>query len=329
MPSEAVEFHAPDMIGWIPFRIRDDGACLLIDWCNVADGQLEDAYFDQTIHRLLHDDARTLRTTSINVLSGSTNSTPAGFIFHISRCGSTLITRMLASVQRFTVFSEPAILETVLRGSYRQNAASNKQTVALLKNIIDAFVNHRADGRATFIKFTARAISDYALVMKAYPQVPCLFVYRDPIEVLVSLIGTQGERLPPGLSEAGLMSGDPQEIGAMTAAEFWARVVAGQCAAALEMCSCSQPLLVNYSELPAAIWTHVANALGIEFSGADIQCMQGAITHNAKDPRKRFADDRAAKHAAATPPIRALTERWVTPHYDRLESIRVAARYRS
>jgi len=324
MPPELIEQPTSDNSGWLPYGIRHDGTRLLVDWCKLADDRLEEPFFDQTIHRILQRNPRASRSTPVETLGNVTSkNAPAGFIFHLSRCGSTLITQMLASVRQFVVFSEPAILETLLRGTYQRGEVSNEQKTWLLRNVIQAFVACKADERGTFVKFTARAILDYPLIAQAYPDVPCIFVYREPVEVLVSLAGNQGDRLPPGLSEAGLLNDDQQAIQAMHPTEFWARVVANQCAAAVEMCNCSQPLLVNYSQLPQAVWTDIVNIFGVALSVDDVKQMQETLRRSAKDPRKHFTDDRAAKRAA-TDETRALVDHLLRPYYNRLESIRVA-----
>ncbi len=298
---------------------------MLVDWCNVADSRLEEPFFDQSIHRLLQRNPRGARSTGVEALDEliSTN-TPAGFVFHMSRCGSTLVTQMLASVAHFAVFSEPAILETLLRGTYQRGGAPDEQKVELLRKIIQAFVASRADARGAFIKFTARAILDYPLIRLAYPDLPCVFVYREPVEVLVALAGNQGDRLPPGLSAAGLLNESQQTLEAMRPAEFWARVVANECAAAVEMCNCSQSLLINYRQLPEAVWATIADFFGATLSDADIGRMQLVPGRSAKDPGRHFADDSAAKRIAASEEIVALADRFVRPLYERLEAIRVA-----
>jgi hypothetical protein len=313
----------------LPYNIRYDNAQLIVDWCNVADSQLKDPFFDQTIHRLLRSTPYATRSTLFETLA-NTNSTkaalkPTGFIFHMSRCGSTLIAQMLASLQQFVVFSEPAILETLLRNTYAPEGASNEQKRRLLANVIQAFLDYKTVQQDAFIKFSARAILDYQLITQVYPSVPCIFVYRDPVEVLVSLVGTQIDRLPPGLEKASLLNEDSQAISRMRPVEFWARVIANQCAAAVEMCECSQPLLVNYSQLPEKVWTDIVKFFGVVLSAADVERMQEVLTQNAKNPQKPFSNDIVNKRDAATKEIHDLVEHFVQPYYHRLETIRMTS----
>jgi hypothetical protein len=68
-------------------------------------------------------------------------------------------------------------------------------------------------------------------------------------------------------------------------------------------------LLVNYNELPAALWTDVLPHFAISCSADDIAVMAQAARYDAKSPELCFKGDTAAKHNAATDPIRPAAER--------------------
>ena len=62
------------------------------------------------------DDPRLVRISVgdfVQAYERSTSTAP-GFIFHTARCGSTLVTQMLAESERFFVLSEPTILSYIL-----------------------------------------------------------------------------------------------------------------------------------------------------------------------------------------------------------------------
>lgn len=328
MQLKLLEHLPPSNMSWLPYNIRYDHAQLVVDWCNSAGDQLKDPFFDQTIHRLLrytpYASQSTLFETLANINSKKASSKPTGFIFHMSRCGSTLIAQMLASLQQFVVFSEPAILEALLRNTYSPIAVSNEQKQWLLQNVIQAFLGYKAAQQDAFVKFSARAILDYQLITQTYPSVPGIFIYREPVEVLVSLIGTQADRLPPGLDKANLLNDDKQTISKMRPTEFWARVIANQCAAAIEMYSCSQLLFVNYSQLPEIVWTDIVNFFGVTLSAGDVEQMRKVLARSSKEPQKPFSNDSANKRDAATREIYELAEHFVRPYYDHVETIRMA-----
>lgn len=313
---------AASSAGWVPYRLRRDRSGVLVDWCRIRGNRLEEPFFDQSIHRILHEDHATRSTHFVTLSNLPVSRAPSGFMFHVSRCGSTLIAQMLASIERAAVFSEPAILEAVLRGAFANREAADEQKITLLKYVIGAFVASDPERSTTIVKFSARAVRDHALITRAYPGVPCLFVYRDPVEVLVSLAASMRDRLPPGLGQAGLLEGDVQSIQSLRPAEFWGRVVASQCDAALTLCARLQPLLVNYRELPQSVWTDIAAFFGIALSSTDTARMRDVSAHGAKNPSQPFVGDGAAKQAAASDEIRASADRYIRPYYERLEQLR-------
>src|SRR5260370_16295914 len=101
MPPDLIEPPTSDDMGWLPYRIRYDGARLFVDWCNPTDCRLEEPFFDQSIHRILQHNPRASRSTPVEAFaertSNNTERRPPGFIFHLSRSGSTLLTQLLPS----------------------------------------------------------------------------------------------------------------------------------------------------------------------------------------------------------------------------------------
>ncbi len=313
--------------GSLPFRLRWHDGAGWVDWCDLGDVRLKEPFFDQTVAHRLRQNPESLRTTPLEALfelgREQAVRSPSAFLFHSSRCGSTLITRMLAGSSRFDVFSEPEILETVLRNRTPSIVPSSAEKRALLGGLVRSFVEHRPPSQGVFLKTSARAIEDYELLVATFPQVPRVFVYREPVEVLVSLVGSQAERLPPALEHAGLLPDAPEVIRQLTPPEFWARVLARQFLAALAMSERWPTLLLNYRQLPTAVWEQLANHCGLLFAPRDIENLRAVATESAKNPGKLFRDDGPRKNAAASAQILALAERWVRPLYERLEARRL------
>ena len=79
---------------------------------------------------------------------------PDGFIFHMSRCGSTLVAQLLATVPGHFVVSEASILESVLKS--RVAGDGPEQQAARLRAVVGAM--HRGEGPGEsrlFVKFDA------------------------------------------------------------------------------------------------------------------------------------------------------------------------------
>src|ERR1043166_8410879 len=104
---------------WVPSIIRW-GREPMLEWCHPGDLRFTDPFFEQTIRRAMHQPFNLLfsqRTplSEIAASAGAPELRLAGLIFHMSRCGSTVVSQMLAALAQNVVLSEPAPLDQILR----------------------------------------------------------------------------------------------------------------------------------------------------------------------------------------------------------------------
>jgi hypothetical protein len=154
--------------------------------------------------------------------------------------------------------------------------------------------------------------------------VPWIFLYREPLEVMSALLSIRSDSLPPGLIESRLLDQDIETVRAMRPSEFWARVLGSRMEAALKAYAVGRARLVNYSELPEAIWSSLPGFFGTSCSASEIETMKSASRFNAKDPSSLFVDDVERKRSTATDEVRGHVDRLLMPLYERLEAIRLA-----
>jgi hypothetical protein len=132
------------LAGWTPIALSWDGERPVVRWCFTDGVQFTDPFFDQSIDRCLQDPFRLLfwRETDIRALAElsptSPEVEPAGFIFHMSRCGSTLLTQMLAALPTTLALSEPSPLEAVLRARTGPSSLSDTEACALFRWMVAA-----------------------------------------------------------------------------------------------------------------------------------------------------------------------------------------------
>lgn len=109
---------------------------------------------------------------------------PTGFIFHESRVGSTLVANMLASVPTNLVYSEPSVPAAVIHACDKAGC-SEETTIRLLRMAILAMGRSHVHDHF-FIKFSSSTVVHMDLILKAFPETPWVFIYRDPVEIMVS-----------------------------------------------------------------------------------------------------------------------------------------------
>src|SRR2546430_2644461 len=123
---------------------------------------------------------------------------PSGFIFHMSRCGSTLLTQMLAALAHNIVISEASPIDAVVRAPHVRPALSDDQHALWLRWMIGALGQPRSGNeRHYFIKLDCWHTLALPLFRRAFPDVPWGFLYRDPVEVLVSQLRMPGPQIIP------------------------------------------------------------------------------------------------------------------------------------
>ncbi len=107
--------------GWVPIQLHRAGAEAFIDWCWLGADRFTDPFFENTIDLAQSKPFNRLFThrTPIAELGEwyeeSPGLMPSGFIFHMSRCGSTLVSQMLAALPENLVISEAAPLDRLAR----------------------------------------------------------------------------------------------------------------------------------------------------------------------------------------------------------------------
>ena len=250
---------------------------------------------------------------------------PSGLIFHLSRCGSTLAAQALAALPENIVLSEPEVMDVVLRLGAIMPGVTDEQRVCWLRGLAEAYGQRRfPEERRFFIKFDTWHMLDSAVIRQAFPGVPWVFLYRDPVEILVSQLTETSGRMLPGPMSAIWMQMPLLEALQTPQEDFCARALGRIVAAALEA-TARDPLgrLVNYSELPGALETLIAPWFGVELGDADRDRMRQATRYHAKSPgRVIFEADAARKQRDATGELRELAQRWVGSGYARLEELR-------
>jgi hypothetical protein len=314
---------------WMPvgFYLHESGAFL--DWCYMGKKRFTEPFFYATIEGRFREPFNLLfrHETPIEVL-GELNAVsevlqPSGFIFHLSRCGSTLVSQMLAALAQNIVISEPPPIDLILRANLKNPEISDERRIRWLQWIIGAFGRKRnADEKYYFIKFDSWNTFDLALIERAFPDVPWIFLYRNPIEIIASHMKQRGAQMIPGVVKEILPNLDSSEILQMPPEEYCARILGRVCESALNRLPNRNALLVNYTQLPGAVTSIILEHFRVAYTPEDIEQMKNAAQFNAKTPQMDFVPDSEIKQKQASDAAHAAAEKWVNPLYEKLEKAR-------
>jgi hypothetical protein len=317
--------------GWVPIRVKWQGGDAFVDWCWLGGERFTDPFFDSTIEIAVRKPFNALFThrTSMAELgawhAASPGMAPAGFIFHMSRCGSTLVSQMLAAVPETVVISEARPIDWLARASWMPAPTRADWLLWMVSAL-----GQKRSGRETkyFIKFDSPTVLALAFIRRVFPEVPWIFLYRDPEEVLISHIREPAAAMSRGfVNDVTVIDAPLPEVLSMSAEEYAARVIGRLCERVATGVD-DRGLLVNYAQLPEAVWGEIARHFNIEVSTDDLRLMQQVNSRDAKRPHLKFEADRFeadSEHKRREVPdaARQAAARWIRPHYEELERLRL------
>lgn len=305
--------------GWLPVDIVELDGRLCAEWLWFGGIALTDSFFHESVHK-----ARSLPVnrflgwaTPIEALEQLAGvAEPDGLVFHMSRCGSTLVAQMLGAMDGTLALGEPPMIDIAI-----QLVVAGRARPALLHGMLAALLRH-GDPRPgrRFVKLDAWHTLALPLLRREWPDTPWIFLYRDPVEVLVSQAARPGMHVHPGVirPEAyGVTATPPADP-----AEHGAWMIGLLCRAALAALPDEKALLVNYTQLPGAVAEQILPHFGVTPDEADRAALARAARQDAKAPVRSFASDSESKHEAATPQIHAHSARWLDRAFELLEQAR-------
>ena len=305
--------------GWLPAKVTEHAGESVVDWVCFGARRLTEPFYEESLGGVASlPFNRLFRLRTPLAALAAPPVAPAGFIFHMSRCGSTLLAQMLAASAANIVVSEAAPIDAVVRLDCERAGLDQARHAQRLAAIVGAF-GPSDGGLRLFVKLDSWHACALPLFRRAFPTTPWVFLYREPAEVLVSLMRRRGMHLAPDLVAPSFFGIDWE--GEALDETYAARVLAAICEAAAAHRSDSG-LLVNYSELPQALAGRILPHFGVDAAPEELADMAAVAGRDAKDPSRRFAPDAAAKQALATPAIRAAVARHLAGAYAALEAAR-------
>lgn len=303
---------------WLPSRAALHPTGLYFSLREIEPAELQDAFMQETIARIGGRES-VVQIAREDVGKADPATAPAGLIFHVGRCGSTLVSQLLKQHGGVVVYAEPLPVNEILLPPHKW---PRHELVGALRSLGDAFARHA--GKPYVLKFSSWNALYCDILADAFPQSPWVFCLRDPIEVGVSLL----DQTPGWLQDAATTSGpfstviDPHGE-SQTTEEFIARLYGAYCDSTARLDG-RRGRLVPYRALPAAVWKVVAPHFSLAIEDRQRERMAAVARINSKAPvgkERDFTGDSAEKQAAAPAGLRLAVERYATPSLDRLEAL--------
>ncbi|TWI96223.1 hypothetical protein JN11_03957 [Mucilaginibacter frigoritolerans] len=285
---------------WIPYKLdlkNDDS--LLCKWLNTFNKPYIEPFFDETISKCKALDQHILKFISaadLRVLedwaAGIEKVEPTAFIFHISRCGSTLVSQLLGMNEQNISLAEVPFFDDILRLPLKKSDVKELYTGKLLSAAIK-FYGQRRFGTETnlFIKTDSWHVFYYKKIRQLYPEVPFVFLYRTPDEVFNSHLKKSGMQAVQGLIEPELFGLDNVEVVHMPQREYIAKMIERYLEMYLEIIESDKlSLFLDYKEGIIPIVKKIAAFTKVEIDEDELSTMENRIQYHSKYPNEAFSE---------------------------------------
>ena len=246
-----------------------------------------------------------------------------GFIFHMSRCGSTLVSQMLAANNRFFVLSEPTIINAILDPALDIPDEIRKHLLEATMKSLAACMPGGSE--LMFIKFRSWNTLFLETILRSFPNTPWIFVHRQGTEVLQSVL-----QKPPGWLRSKhryssyfsqILNIPQSNIEQMDEEEYAVRLLAAFCDAAYRYRS---PLSVflEYPDIKDKLVTIIEKLWHIKLNKDEVDGILKTTRIYSKDTGKNveFKSDSETKQSMATDKQVKLVEKFIEPFRLKLKS---------
>lgn len=297
------------MRGWLPVALDGES----VSWRYLPE-RCTAPFFGDTLRAQPREERRVCHTPYERLAEVGETLAPSVFIFHSSRCGSTLLAQMLAALPQCVVHSEPPVLDDFFSHYGEQPHAV---AVPLLRRLLGALGQRRAACETHYIvKLDCWHIPYLPLLRAAFPDTPFWFLYREPAAILASHRRQRGPQMVPGLVL-------PPAVGA--GVEAWD--LEGYCAAVLRhifseaLAHAAALRLLDYRQLPGVMWEELLAELGLAPDPQQLEALQARAGFHAKAGSRVFSGDPQPQQAA--PPHLPQLLAALAPLYAALEARRL------
>ncbi len=309
---------------WVPYKLSMVDNMPHNYWLYTGNQRYTAPFFDETISACLslpENSSRFKGFSSLELLPSWAAKfdavPPTAFIFHVSRCGSTLLAQLLGLHEQHIVLAETPFLDELLRLPFKDNAVDRP----LLQEALPAAIRmygqkRRGDETHLFIKADSWHLCFYRQLRALYPAVPFILLYRSPDEVILSQRRRRGMQSVQGILEPAIFGFDNEAIHFDTLDDYMVKVLERYFTIMLEIKQ-EDPLslLINYKEPILSTMQKIADFAGVKIEENELEQMKERSRYHAKYP------DQVFKEPASTEPLPASLQA-VTNLYQQVEALR-------
>ena len=290
-----MNFSPNELTNWIPWKLSGTSC----RWLYLGNKKIMEPFFDDTIlacrnffenqqiYKVISDlETMAEWAENLNVVI------PSAVIFHVSRCGSTLLSQLLSLDENNIVLSEVPFFDELLRLRYKSNISVknlNKYLSASMK-----FFGQKRNGKEKrlIIKTDSWHLHFYTQLRNLFSDVPFIFLYRNPGEVLFSHQKQRGMQSIPGMIEPEVFGFSKEQIKETSLDAYMPKVLESYFIKMIEIIKADKNVvLCNYKEGMREIINKINNVIDLEITEETEKLLAERTRFHGKYPQQLFTED--------------------------------------
>lgn len=281
---------------WIPIKLIEKENEIYFEWAYFADIPFAEPFFEETIVKCQSHDYNSksfkLISTAENVIDWSKELDFVelkGLVFHVSRCGSTMLSQSLATSSENIMVSEAPIIDEILRS----NAFDSAIKTTLLKSVLRFLGQKRfSEQKHLIIKLDAWSIFKASYLRSVFPEIPFALLYRNPGEVLRSHQKMAGMHMVPNLIPSSVFGITSREIEEVSFQQYQVLVLEKYFQSFLEFYERDQNIIMlNYNDGMKNVIERFIALINTDFSESELNIMLERLKKHSKNEQAIFTGD--------------------------------------
>ncbi len=284
------------LLHWLPYKLIQKDREYFFEWLYVGENRFKEPFFEETILKCksLKENSSHLKVIShaqavIEWSQQLDSVKPLALIFHVSRCGSTMLSQALTILERNIVVPEMPILDDILRDS----DMPEDLRIQLFKAVLKILGQIRFPNQQHLIlKMDSWHLMYLEQLRSYFPTLPFIILTREPEAVLKSHKRNRGMHMVPNLLPA-TMYGTIQDLPAPEKLDDYAAWVLKKYYLAIhEFCQIdNNTLLCDYNQGFQNIIKQYLEITNQQFSLEESSQIEARLQKHSKNPERTFAGD--------------------------------------
>ncbi|WP_166925456.1 sulfotransferase family protein [Flavobacterium poyangense] len=284
------------LLHWIPNKLIEKEDGVYFEWIYLNDTRYLDPFFDETLVKCVGHAPNLKRFKVVssvqNLIDWSAQLVSAelkALVFHVSRCGSTMLAQSLAVSPQNIVIAEAPIIDAIVRSE----AFDLDKKRILIKAVITLLGQKRfPEEKNLVVKLDSWHIFEANELRTIFPELPFILLYRNPSEVLKSHSKRNGMHMVPNLLPSKIFGITDKQLEELSFQQYGAVVLEKYFQAYADFQETDQNVSVyNYKEGMRDILEKVMDIIDADYYIEEVDQMYERLKKHSKNKTSTFTGD--------------------------------------